>query len=69
MEQERFRDWFWWVDELTAAQRKEVATALSGPPEGAALLAAIGSAGLSRGAKRSAFAASDARSVGRPLVC
>ena len=41
MDHERFRDWFSHVDELTAAQRKEVATVLSDPPEGAASLAAI----------------------------
>ena len=41
MDHERFRDWFSLVDELTAAQRKEVATVLSDPPEGAASLAAI----------------------------
>jgi len=29
MDHERFRDWFSRVDELTAAQRKEVAAALS----------------------------------------
>ena len=42
MEHERFRDWFSRVDELTAAQRKELAAVLSDPPEGAASLAAIG---------------------------
>ena len=41
MNHERFRDWFSRVDELTAAQRKEVAAVLSDPPEGAASLAAI----------------------------
>ena len=41
MDHERFPDWFSHVDELTAAQRKEVATVLSDPPEGAASLAAI----------------------------
>ena len=41
MDHERFRDWFSRVDELTAAQRKEVAAVLSDPPEGAAALAAI----------------------------
>ncbi len=41
MDHERFRDWFSRVDELTAAQRKEVAAMLSDPPEGAASLAAI----------------------------
>ena len=41
MDHERFRDWFSRVDELTAAQRKEVAAVLSDPPEGAASLAAI----------------------------
>ena len=41
MDHERFRDWFSHVDELTAAQRKEVAAVLSDPPEGAASLAAI----------------------------
>ena len=37
MDHERFRDWFSHVDKLTAAQRKEVATVLSDPPEGASL--------------------------------
>ena len=41
MDHERFRDWFSRVDELTAAQRKEVVAVLSDPPEGAASLAAI----------------------------
>ena len=41
MDHERFLDWFSHVDELTAAQRKEVAALLSDPPEGAASLAAI----------------------------
>ena len=41
MDHERFRDWFSRVDELTAAQRKEVAAVLSDPPEGTASLAAI----------------------------
>ena len=41
MDHERFRDWFSRVDELTAAQRKEVAAVLSDPPEGAASLAAV----------------------------
>ena len=41
MDHERFREWFSRVDELTAAQRKEVAVMLSDPPEGAASLAAI----------------------------
>ena len=41
MDHERFRDWFSHVDELTAAQRKEVAAVLLDPPEGAASLAAI----------------------------
>ncbi|MCY4548579.1 MAG: hypothetical protein OXC28_09455 [Defluviicoccus sp.] len=41
MGHERFRDWFSRVDELTAAQRKEVTAVLSDPPEGAASLAAI----------------------------
>ena len=41
MDHERFRDWFSRVDELTAAQRKEVAAVLSEPSEGAASLAAI----------------------------
>ena len=41
MEHERFRDWFSRVDELTAAQRKELVAVLSDPPEGAASLAAI----------------------------
>ena len=41
MDHERFRDWFSRVDELIAAQRKEVAAVLSDPPEGAASLAAI----------------------------
>ena len=35
MDHERFRDWFSRVDELTAAQRKEVAAVLSDPPGGA----------------------------------
>ena len=38
MDHKRFRDWFLRVDELTAAQRKEVAAVLS---EGAASLAAL----------------------------
>ena len=38
---ERFRDWFSHVDELTATQRMAVAAVLSDPPEGAASLAAI----------------------------
>ena len=41
MDHERFRDWFSRVDELTAAQRKELVAVLSEPPEGAASLAAI----------------------------
>ena len=41
MDRERFRDWFSRVDELTAAQRKEVAAVLSEPSEDAAALAAI----------------------------
>ena len=41
MDHERFRDWFSRVDELTAAQRKELATVLSDPPEGVVSLAAI----------------------------
>ena len=41
MDHERFRDWFSRVDELTAAQRKEVAAVLSEPSEGVASLAAI----------------------------
>ena len=41
MDHERFREWFSHVDELTAAQCKEVAAVLSDPPEGAASLAAI----------------------------
>ena len=41
MDHERFRDWFSRVDELTATQRKKVASVLSDPPEGAASLAAI----------------------------
>ena len=41
MDHERFRDWFSRVDELTAAQRKELVAVLSDPPEGAASLAAI----------------------------
>ena len=41
MDHERFREWFSHVDELTAAQRKELAAVLSDPPEGAASLAAI----------------------------
>lgn len=41
MDHERFREWFSRVDELTAAQRKEVAAMLSDPPEGVASLAAI----------------------------
>ena len=41
MDRERFRDWFSHVDELTPAQRQEVAAVLSGPAEGAASLAAI----------------------------
>ena len=41
MDHERFREWFSRVDELTAAQRKEVSAVLSEPPEGAASLAAI----------------------------
>ena len=41
MDHERFRDWFSHVDELTAAQRKEVAAVLSELSEGAASLAAI----------------------------
>ena len=41
MDHERFRDWFSRVDELTAAQRKEVAAVLSDPSEGTASLAAI----------------------------
>ena len=39
MDHERFRDWFSRVDELTAAQRKEVAAVLSDPPAGVASLA------------------------------
>lgn len=41
MDHERFRDWFSRVDELTEAQRKEVAAVLSNPPADAASLAAI----------------------------
>ena len=41
MDHERFRDWFSRVDELTAAQRKELATVLSDPPEGVVSLVAI----------------------------
>ena len=41
MDHDRFRDWFSHIDELTAAQRKEVAAVLSDPPEGTASLAAI----------------------------
>ena len=41
MDHERFREWFSHVDELTTAQRKEVAAVLSDPPVGAASLAAI----------------------------
>ncbi len=41
MDDERFRDWFSHVDELTATQRMAVAAVLSDPPEGAASLAAI----------------------------
>ena len=41
MDHERFRDWFSHVDDLTAAQREEVAAALSGRPQGAASLATI----------------------------
>ena len=41
MDHKRFREWFSHVDELTAAQCKEVAAVLSDPPEGAASLAAI----------------------------
>ena len=41
MDHERFRDWFSRVDDLTAAQREEVAAALSGRPQGAASLATI----------------------------
>ena len=41
MDHERFRDWFSHVDDLTAAQREEVAEALSGRPQGAASLATI----------------------------
>ena len=41
MDHERFRDWLSRVDELTEAQRKEVAAVLSNLPEGAASLAAI----------------------------
>ena len=41
MDHERFRDWFSRVDELTAAQRKEVAAVPSEPSEGAAALAAL----------------------------
>ena len=36
MDHERFREWLSHVDELTAAQCKEVAAVLSDPPEGAA---------------------------------
>ena len=35
MVHKRFREWFSHVDELTAAQCKEVAAVLSDPPEGA----------------------------------
>ena len=48
MDHERFREWFSHVDELTAAQRKEVGAVLSEPPEGAASLAAI-ELGVGRG--------------------
>ena len=41
MDHDRFRDWLSRVDELTAAQRSEVAAVLSEPSEGAAALAAI----------------------------
>ena len=41
MDHKRFREWFSHVDELTAAQCKEVAAVLPDPPEGAASLAAI----------------------------
>ena len=78
MEHERFRDWFSRVDELTAAQRKELVAVLSDPPEGAASLAAIelgvdderrcphcgDAAGRCRAARRAACAGSGARSAG-----
>ena len=41
MDHAQFRDWFSRVDELTAAQRKEVAAVPSKPSEGAAALAAL----------------------------
>ena len=41
MDQERFRDWFTRVDDLTPAQRQEVSAALSGRPQGEDALAAI----------------------------
>ena len=41
MDHKPFRDWFSHVDDLTAAQREEVAEALSGRPQGAASLATI----------------------------
>lgn len=41
MDHERFRDWFSQVDELTAAQRRELPAVLSEASEGAASLAAI----------------------------
>ena len=41
MDQERFRDWFTRVDDLTPAQRQEVSAALSGRPQGEDALAVI----------------------------
>ena len=79
MDHERFRDWFSHVDDLTAAQREEVAAALSGRPQGAASLATIelgvdeksgavrtaAAAVLSLGARRAVCAAIGARPAGR----
>ena len=83
MDHGRFRDWFSGVDELKAAQRKEVAAVLSDPLENAASLAAIelgvdetsGAARIAapvvrcRGASRADAAAKPASAASRASRC
>ena len=57
MDHERFRDWFSHVDDLTAAQREEVAAALSGRPQGRPRWRRSNSAWTKSGAVRTAAAA------------
>ena len=79
MDHERFRDWFSHVDDLTAAQREEVAAAPVGTAAGcglagddrtwrgqrAALCGTAAAAVLSLGARRAVCAAIGARPAGR----